>query len=712
MCAENDRGKAGDGNEEFPTYERARSGGTAIPYVRAARTVAPGSNRRRAPFSRLYVFRSLALCTVWMVWLDVRAHAGEELPEVRVSGTRIVDDVPVDEAEVPASVTVIRVADYKDEVKTVEDLLADQAGVEVKRYGGLGSFSTVSIRGSSSSQVLVFLDGVLLNRSIGGGVDLSTIPLSNVDFIEVYRGVTPARFGASGMAGVINIRTKRAGPESSSFIKSLYGSFGTYGGSVFHSERRENFDFLFSSDYLSSEGDYKFLDDNATQFNAEDDRIRRRVNNWFRQSSTELKFGVDLDSGWRLDFSDGFFKKEQGIPGRSNNQSTEATFTTTRNLATLRLFGTGLFCENDSLTWQLSHTYTIEKFFDPLSQVGLGQQDTRNVTEQYASNLNWRVPLGKYQDIGITYEPRFEEYRPHDSFLSKDAQPVGSSRWSHSLSIEDVISLINGRLTAIPTLRWDLYSTEQDRGSSDEQEERYLNKQLGLKYDLTSWLALKANASQSVRVPSFYELFGDRGITVGNADLLPERSRNFDVGFRLNPRCQGVLDDLSFEVTAFRHKVDDLILFVYDARGIGRAENFSRTVTKGVEVSNSFTLLKHLRITQNMTWQDPRNLSDVEAYENKLLPNRSQSEYSGKVELFDSKRKLYFEITRTGTYFRDMANLVQAPSQTIANLGVSFKYGAFTVGFEVKNIADRRVEDIAGYPQPGRSFFVTLQAEF
>ena len=50
--------------------------------------------------------------------------------------------------------------------------------VNVRRYGGLGSFSTLSIRGSTSEQVQVYLDGVLLNQALGGGVNLGNLPLA------------------------------------------------------------------------------------------------------------------------------------------------------------------------------------------------------------------------------------------------------------------------------------------------------------------------------------------------------------------------------------------------------------------------------------------------------------------------------------------------------------------------------------------------------
>ena len=77
--------------------------------------------------------------------------------------------------------------------------------------GGIGSTALVSLRGSAWNQVNVYLDGVLLNSSLGGAVDISTIPLGDVDHIDVYRGVTPTLFGSSNIGGVIAVTHARAG---------------------------------------------------------------------------------------------------------------------------------------------------------------------------------------------------------------------------------------------------------------------------------------------------------------------------------------------------------------------------------------------------------------------------------------------------------------------------------------------------------------------
>lgn len=109
----------------------------------------------------------------------------------------------------PGTVTVIRPDDYKGEQKDLPDLLKMVPGVHVREVNGKGQYTTVSVRGSTAAQVGVFVDGVLFNLGGDAAADISTIPVHNVERIEVYRGYIPARFGGTFMGGVINIVTKR-----------------------------------------------------------------------------------------------------------------------------------------------------------------------------------------------------------------------------------------------------------------------------------------------------------------------------------------------------------------------------------------------------------------------------------------------------------------------------------------------------------------------
>ena len=80
----------------------------------------------------------------------------------------------------PGTVTVIRPDDYKGEQKDLPDMLKMVPGVHVREVNGKGQYTTVSVRGSSASQVGVFVDGVLFNQGSDAAADISTIPIHNV----------------------------------------------------------------------------------------------------------------------------------------------------------------------------------------------------------------------------------------------------------------------------------------------------------------------------------------------------------------------------------------------------------------------------------------------------------------------------------------------------------------------------------------------------
>ena len=74
----------------------------------------------------------------------------------------------VDTEQTPAFITVIEREQFEGKMEDIAEVMEKEAGIQVRQSGGLGSFSSVSLRGSTSEQVMVFLDGVLLNDASGG----------------------------------------------------------------------------------------------------------------------------------------------------------------------------------------------------------------------------------------------------------------------------------------------------------------------------------------------------------------------------------------------------------------------------------------------------------------------------------------------------------------------------------------------------------------
>ncbi len=147
---------------------------------------------------------SLLLAGVSATAVGTTAWAEDETP--RVSELVVTSE---EEAKLsPGVVSVVYPDAVKGEHKSLPDLLDQIPGVYARRVGGTGKYTTASIRGSAPTQVNIYIDGVPFNLASEAAADLSTIPISNVARVEVYRGTTPARFSGAPLGGAINIVTK------------------------------------------------------------------------------------------------------------------------------------------------------------------------------------------------------------------------------------------------------------------------------------------------------------------------------------------------------------------------------------------------------------------------------------------------------------------------------------------------------------------------
>ena len=109
--------------------------------------------------------------------------------------------------DVPVSVTVIDQKELKAAgVKILADALRLGPGITVQSNGGRSATQQAFIRGSTSTQILVLLDGAPV-ASPQGALNLADVPVSMVERIEVVRGPGSALYGADAVGGVINIIT-------------------------------------------------------------------------------------------------------------------------------------------------------------------------------------------------------------------------------------------------------------------------------------------------------------------------------------------------------------------------------------------------------------------------------------------------------------------------------------------------------------------------
>lgn len=647
------------------------------------------------------------------------------LPTLEVRDERLDEAAMVRDTSTFATVVDTREATAR--VDTVADLLTESVGVQVRRFGGLGAFSTVSIRGSTPNQVDIFLDSVRLNQANAGLVDLGDLSLDNIERIEIYRGFAPLQLGAGSIGGAINLVTRRVTGQPQNRASLSYGSFDTRKASLYRSQSfpSHKMGYLALFNYTESDGDFKFFDDNGTRFNARDDEITTRTNNDFRSFNVSAKGEMSL-AGWALTLTDDVFTKDQGINGLSNLQS-EARLGVDRNVITLHAQRQGFPHAATDLSFQLAHTWQHEAFEDPKGSISGGPEDEDSTSQIWSAQGLLNLYLDDWHQIaGLMLEGRYETFRtlnklPEIRGLPVDRGPL-QRRANLILAMQDEILLFDEHLALRPLLRYQYVSSrfgDQPSFSSitlnvpDKNQAHLFSPSLGIKVSLTSYFDIKANAGRFQRIPTLLELFGDRGTTIGNPKLGTESSVNWDVGGVLELPGYGVIDRIFLEYAYFGSQADDLIIFVQNSQATARAENIGAAEIRGHEVSWSVSALAHFRFYGNYTFQNPKDASDTFSRDNQL-PGRPRHELHQGVEGFAGLGKFSYELDYISQNFLDRANLRPVNHRLLHNIRLMLTPlgKRLKLTFEAKNLTDNQVGDFRGFPLPGRSFFGTVEGRF
>ena len=677
---------------------------------------------RRSRTRRLHEICGLGLAGLLLL-LPLGGAGAQEQPSTQVLDSVVVtatrdasrDSVgDVDLELTPAFYSLIPRTRFEGRMESLAEVIAKEMGAQVRSTGGLGGFATLSLRGSTSEQVMVYLDGILLNDGSGGGVNLANFSLADVDSIEIFRGATPAGFGKASLGGVVNIRTLSHQPGLHYTLGGGGGSFNTQGGSVLLNHGLGEAGYLLAADWLSSDNDFSFVNDGGTEHNRADDREETRRGAWFRQGNLLAKGQWELSPDWRLDFLNQYFDKTQGLANLHNTPSA-ASLNTQRDLATLRLSRRGWGPLGLNTALRLDYTHKDETYDDRRGHVGLDRQKYLYATRRYGANLLAEWPAAWHMAT-LSCDLRHEDYETRDLFKGHTLSP--SQRDYLSVAGQDSLFFWGQRLILTPGLRYTLVQDELESGQDTfghatdprSRDEDYFSPQVGLKFLILPWLSLKGNLARYVREPSFYELYGDRGHFLGNDELRAEEGTNYDLGLEATWRGrQGWLTRLGGRAVWFRSEVDDLITPVYDARGIGRSENISGALIQGLELGLNAELLEMLRLSLNGTWQSTENQSQVRAFAGKELPGRFARTLNARVEFLWGRALLYGEYCLAEDMFYDTANLLPAATKREFNLGLALAWGDWRVEVEGRNLSDEEYEDFNGYPLPGRAFYLTLR---
>ncbi len=594
-------------------------------------------------------------------------------------------------------VTVVSKDEFTSDALSVADIVERQVGVQVRELGGHGSFSSVSIRGSSSKHVNGYLDGVLLNGSYHGAVDLSQFLLGGVEQVEIYRGNAPIYLEQTGIGGAINIKTSAKADKSGGQVRASIGSEGLKRAAATYRGRIGDTNYLLSAETLNADNDYTITNQMNTPDKHFDDVEQAKNNNDVEQRSLLASFNKNLGEAFRLSLTGQFSEKKQGVPEIQNIEANHSLFED--EFLSLQSSLAHYFQPNLEINYTLFGLYKETVFTDEQSVVGLNPNDDRTVAASLGANVRVQLSHGAHLSSALL-SVKTEDYKLEQRILGNSSN---YQRITSVLGLQDEWVTDSGE--------WVLSGGARFLSAFNEFEQKddtqfYHDVQFGLLSQLNASVQFSANVSQNIRLPELSEMYGDRGFTLGNEDLKEEEALNADVSIRYdsNP-IKGIL------ALFYRH-LDDAILTIYNSRGIGKAQNISKAQIQGLELTNELSLGQYFTINTNLTFQDTENRSNSRAFKGNSLPG--VYDFSGNIALSveDSERSIGLEYMRQEGGVYDTAGVASLPDLKQVNVNLGFKHQTGAFEFKVKNVSDQRVSKYNRFPGPGRQWFVSYSHQF
>jgi len=593
-------------------------------------------------------------------------------------------------------------------VSALGEALVEAAGVRVTQYGGMGAFSTMSLRGAPPGHVTVLLDGVPLTSAASGVVDLADVPAAAVESIELYRGAAPVAFASPTPGGLVNLVT-RAGADVRT-VRVAGGSWGTgeVAGDV--GARRGAWSVLAHGGWQGSDGDFRYRDDNGTPLDPSDDTMARRANARFDAATALARVGWAPDGPVQGSLHAEWFRRGQGVPGAGSVPALNARFASDRATLAGELRA-GRRGASAAWTLRANESHRRARLRDTRGELGFGRVDTDERFRDRGASLEWRAP-----SLWPGFEPAFgaalrAEHADPAAPTAGLPDPPASTRDTRAAWVTLDQHVAGERLLLHAARRWDAQrETVSDTRSTGavrtRSAERTLNApQLGLRWAITDAVAFRGNWSRASRAPDLDELFGIDGSVTGNPDLRPESSESWDAGLAWTARAAGIA--WTAEWSAHATHARDLILFERSSPRGARPVNVSAARLRGEEASLR-AAWRAFELSASTAWLSATDRSTISFYRGRRLPQRAGRQAFARLAWHEGRWSAASEVEYLGDTFLDRANFKRAPSRTLVALSVGARVGPAHVLLEGRNLGDRLAEDVAGFPLPGRTLRAAL----
>ena len=482
-----------------------------------------------------------------------------------------------------------------------------------------------SIRGihtGQNPQVLVLIDGVHMSQLFTGARPFNyTLPVSNIERIEVIRGPGSAVYGADAFAGVISVITKTHTGIDGLDVGARIGSFRNREAWLRIGHEFENLKVNLAIDYASNDGDRSRLiySDAAPWVSLTPGPLENRHQMW----NSKLNFSTpawELDSfSWNLiDAGVGSGAAQALDPkGFDENDYYGSNFL----VKPFELDNAWII--NGNLGFSVLDLDAHFILFPAADIAVPGWEDGvignpsylekttfgEVVSQNATGSMNTRVALGfrnQAFEAGETKNFLSEPFSPLSTLMdvsgTSEVYIRDNKREHYYLSLQNEWAFANDwELTA--GIRYDTFTQFGDS----------VNPRIALVWSTTQYLTTKFLYGRAFRAPSFSELFAKNNPSLrGNANLKPEIIDTFEIAFDYHPN-----QDVYLKLNVFSYKIEDLVEILFDTT----ASNSGQQSGKGLEFEAEWDATNNLTLSGNFAWQDAEDeISDAE------VPNAPQQQ--------------------------------------------------------------------------------------
>lgn len=665
-------------------------------------------------------------------------------------------------AQSAEAVQVIDTETAKREAADLGEVLARSQGVAIRRGGGLGSSTRLSLNGLTGDQVRLFLDGVPLGFSgFPAGVGLANVPVNLVDRVDVYRGVVPIRYGSDALGGAVNLASRPPGPGTHGSASYQGGSFQTHRLTGSLQSRLDPIGLFarVSGFFDTTANDYP-IDVEVANMQGQLSRARiYRFHDSYLAAGGRLELGA-VDVRW----ADRFLVRGFGTYAHKDIQhnivmtvpygevETE-NLTTGANLEYRKAFAHHVdFDAVAGYSWAKTDFRDMgECVYDWFGQcildrpqpgeIGIGPVDQAiwEHTGYLRANVEWQpfAAHGFGLSVAPTFVTRGGDDRTIDDPELRDPLTFQRDLTTVVSGLAYTLTVLDERLenVAFGKNYVQLARSEEELPGGDPRQRNRDTVRFGfgdsLRYRFAPWIWAKASYEWATRMPRPDEIFGNGTRIVANLELEPETSHNANLGLTLD-KADTKAGGWRLDLNGFWREADRLIVLLGNDQ-VFSYQNVFKARSVGVEAGAGWTSPgDYLTLDGNVTYQDFRNVSSEGAFgdfEGDRIPNRpylfangsARVQFSG---LATQRDQLSFTWTSryVHEFFRgwESVGLVAFKQTVDAQLlhGLSMTYliygHRFALSFtgEVQNLTDRTAFDYFGVQRPGRAVYFKTTLEF